>query len=226
MLVRSVVCALIMGLFFSVPAFEASAARQSSRLAQKLKDFFDMKDGHAFDMLRKLAVGTAIIAAIGGAAVVGGQKIIDFAEYRAAEQSTIMFDTILRFEDDILGRNFHYTVAGKHYEGKVSEWNYPYHKIKIYSSYYDRDIVVPVKDLLGKEIVEHNHEGAKVVFFNHEPKSSILHGKVLTVFDSGYYYVFAEARKSDDGTLAPLDQKRLLFVPQEDIYAIEPLPLY
>lgn len=226
MLARGAVFAVVVVLLFALPVHELSAARHPSGLGQRFKSFFELREASTLDMLKQLGVGTALAATVWYSALFSGQVMRDFISDRHAVQSDIMLDTIIRFDDDIIGRTFHYTAGGRHYQGEAVEWQPPYNKMLLYSNYRDEHILVPVQNLLGKAVVWHEHQYASVVFIDPDYDSYLLHGEVLTFFDSDYYYVIAEAQQDRDGNVTPLDERRLVFVPKKFITALEPLPSY
>lgn len=226
MLARGAVFAVVVALLLALPVRELSAARHPSGWGQRFKSFFELREAGSLDMLKQLGVGTALAATIWYSALFSGQAMHDFISNKYAVQSDVMLDTIIRFDDDIIGRTFHYTADGRHYQGEAVEWQAPYNKMRLYSIYSDAYIHVPVENLLGKAVVWHEHQYANVVFIDPDRDSYLLHGEVLTFFDSDYYYVIAEAQEDRDGNVTPLDERRLVFVPQKFITALEPLPSY
>ncbi len=222
---RGVLCAVVVGLFFSFSVPDLNAARSLSRWGQRVRNFVELRGVGAPDILQKWGAGMVFVSMMGCMTLLCGEMVRDFIGNREASQPSIMLDTIIRFDDDIIGRIFHYTVGENHYEGEVQDWVYPYGEMLIYSSYEDKNKLVPIKNIMGKAIERHDHEYAKVIFVDSRD-GSILYGEVLKVFDSGYYYVIAEERKGDAGGVVPLDQRRMLLVPRADITAIEPLPKY
>ena len=225
MLTRGAVFAVVVSLLFALSARELSATPQS-RWGQRLKSFFDLRHTSSLDRLKKFGVGTAIAATIGCSALFCGRMIYDFVSDNRAAQSDVMLDTIIRFDDDILGRTFHYTDGDSHYYGEALEWNSPYNKMLLSYFYENRNVLVPVEYLQGKAILWHDHSHARVAFIDPDPNNYLLHGKVMKIFDSDYYYVIADAQEDRDGIVSSLNERRLVFVPNKLITAIEPRPLY
>ena len=226
MLTRGAVLAAVAALLFALPARELSATPHPSRWGQRLKSFFDLRDAGSVDTLKKFGVGMAIAATIGCTALFCGRGIHDFVSDNRASQSDIMLDTIIRFDDDILGHTFHYIVGDSHYYGEALEWNYPYNKMLLSYFYENRKTLVPVEYLQGKAIMWHDHSHARVAFIDPDSNNYLMHGKVLKVFDSDYYYVIADAQEDRDGVVSSLDERRMVFVPKKLITAIESPPLY
>ncbi len=222
MLTRGVVLVAVAAFMFTLPARELSATSHPSRWGQRLKSVFDLRDASPLDKLRKLSIGTALVAMLGCSALV----IHDFVSDNRVVQSDVMLDTIIRFDDDILGRTFHYSVGDSHYYGEALEWNYPYNKMLLSYFYENRKVLVPVEYLQGKAIMWHDHSHARVAFIDPDPNNYLMHGKVMKVFDSDYYYVIADAQEDRDGVVSSLDERRMVFVPKKLITAIEPPPMY
>lgn len=226
MLARGAVFAVAMALLFALPVRELSATRHPSGLGQRFKSFFDLREASSLDMLKQLSVGTALAATMCYSALFCGQVVHDFISDKQAVRSDVMLDTIIKFDDDIIGRTFHYTADGRHAQGEAVEWQPPYKRMLLYSSYRDDHISVPVENLLGKAVMWHEHQYASITFLASDHDSYLLHGKVLEAFDSGYYYVIAEAQEDRDGNVTPLDEHRLVFVSKRFITAFEPSPRY
>ena len=224
MLARCVVFAVVVSLL-TLPVHGADAARQPTRWGQKVKDFFDWGNGNSLDLLKKLGVGTAIIAVLGYSALHGKDAVDDFMLDKPAVPSNPLLDTIIRFDDDILDNTFLYTVDGSHYRGEVVEWNPPYDKILLYSSEHDY-ILVPVQNLLSKEVMFHDHNYAWVTFIDPDNSNYLLQGKVFNVFDGDFYRILAEKEKNRYGVVSPLDEPRYVYVPKKLLTSIEPTPTY
>ena len=226
MLVRGAVFAVVATLLFAWPVHDLSATQHSARWSQRLKSFFDVKGTDSLGLVKKLGVGAVLATLIGGSLLWGGHVLHEFVGNNNLEHSSSMLDTIIRFDDDIIGRTFHYTLNNRHYEDEVIEWNPPYTKMLVYSSYWNENILVPVENLLGKAIMWHEHQYAAITFIDPDQESYLLHGKVLRVFDNDYYYTLAKSQEDRNGVVTVLDEQRLVFVPKKLITTIDPLPLY
>ena len=223
---RGVVCAVMLALLLALPVHELEAARQPTRWGQGIKNFFDLGNGSSLDLLKKLSVGTAIIAVLGCSALYCNNIADNFMRDNSATQSNIMLDTIIRFDDDILGNMFHYTIAGYHYQGEAVEWNSPYDKIQLYSLQHNDYALIPVQNLLGKEIMFHDHTYAWVTFIDPDNNNFLLQGKVWRVFDNDYYRVLAEKKENRYGVVSKLDEPSFVFVSKKLLTSIEPSPTY
>lgn len=224
MLVRSVVFVAVVSLLLVLSARELNSAPHPPQWGQRVKSFFDIRDTNTLDMLKKLGIGTAFVALVGSAALFGMHEIDNLVGSKI--QSDVMLDTIIRFDDDIIGRTFHFTANARHYKGDVIEWNSPYDKMLLYSNYDNDHILVPVENLLGKAVPWHAHKYATVTFISPDHDNYLLRGKVLEVFDSDYYYIFAKSQVDRDGIVSPLDEPSLIFVPKKNMTSIEPPPMY
>ncbi len=219
MLVRGAVSAVIVVLL-ALPVQALSVAHHPSGWGQRFKSFFELRDTSAPRLLKQLSVGVALIAALGYSTVFYGQVLHDFVGDNRAVHSDTMLNTIIRFDDDIIGRTFHFTANGRHYKAEAVAWNPPYNRMLLYSDYADEHILVPVENLLGKAIMWHEHDYAQISFIDPDYNSHLLHGKVLKVFDSDYYYTVAEAQENRSGIVTPLDERRLVFVAKKLITTI------
>lgn len=103
-------------------------------------------------------------------------------------------DTIIRFEDEIIGEEFYYTHHGREGDARAIEWNPPYNDIMLETTLGDL-FSVPVTALKGKRLEFHVYEGADVVYVS--PNHDLYRGTVLEVYDNQILKVLTEAKLQD-----------------------------
>ena len=100
-------------------------------------------------------------------------------------------DTIIRFEDEIIGEEFHYKHNGREGDARAIEWNPPYNDILLETTLGDL-LTMPVSALQGKRLNLHVYEGADVIYVT--PNKDLYQGVVLEVYDNQTLKVLTQAR--------------------------------
>ena len=100
-------------------------------------------------------------------------------------------DTIIRFEDEIIGEDFYYIHNGREGDARAIEWNPPYNDIMLETTLGDL-FAMPVSALKGKRLDFHVYEGADVVYVS--PNDDLYRGVILEVYDNQVLKVLTQAK--------------------------------
>ena len=117
--------------------YGSKADARSGRLfaGKKFLHGTEKLEKNLFSTLKKMVIGSALVSTLACSGLYCGYKTLDAVHKHRALKSNTMLDTIIVFEDGILGRNFHYVLHGRNYAGRVVDWQQPYTEIVVRSSY-------------------------------------------------------------------------------------------
>ena len=108
-------------------------------------------------------------------------------------------DTIIRFEDEIVGEEFYYKHNGREGNAKAVEWSPPYNEIMLEATLGDL-FSLPVSALKGKRLDLHTYEGADVVY--HTANNDLYRGVVMEVYDNQILKILTTAKLKDLHTVS------------------------
>lgn len=201
---------------------EVSARDGRLFVGKKLSHRIEKLEKGTFDVLKKVVLGTVFVSVLACSGLYCGSKALDVIRKHRTLKADVMLDTIIRFEDDVLNRDFHYVLKGRDYTGHVVDWQHPYTEITVRSSHDGVTRPIPVKTLQGKSIEWHIHERAEITFPSREDGIRRLHGHVYRVFDNGIYQTVVHSEEDSLGNVTELEFQRFEFVAKEDIATLRP----
>ncbi|MDE3268738.1 MAG: hypothetical protein OYH77_00460 [Pseudomonadota bacterium] len=151
-----------------------------------------LMDVKSMTKIKNLALGTAVALPLLVASFIVIPKHVHNLMTPIHEQTGDSYlDTIIRFEDEIIGAEFYYRHHGRVGSARAVEWSLPYNDITLETSLGDL-LTMPVSALQGKRLDLHPYEGADVVYFNRN--NELFQGIVLEVYDNQMLKVLTEAK--------------------------------
>lgn len=196
---------------------KTSDGKHLATLGSKIKQVFIPKKDDPISLIKKVALGAALITTMTCSTFYCGEKVVQLVIDKQAAKPRSMLDTIIRFDDDIIDKDFYYILGGSYHTGRVIKWEHPYDKITISTRDFEEKLI-PISALQGKSLEWHQHEDADITFLSKNNKLK-LHGRVIEVYDDGVYKVAVYFKEDKQGEIIEVSEyeNHIKFIREEDI---------
>ena len=216
-------CALTISLASSDMVFASGFKGSSNRLIKRYTQFFVTKDSGAKNYLKQLLVGGAILVPLVCAGMLGVRCLVDTVDvfrskFTPIEVGEHYLNTVIRFDDGIIGEKFYYHQGIVEGVAEAVEWEFPFRRIKMVSlkgEYF----YLPIESLQGKEVKMHDYVGVIGAEVTFREDGDTFKGRVYRFFSDDTVEVVVRLKLNANNEHEKLNELR--FVKDENIFALK-----